>query len=43
MIIKVNGKPIGEISVKNPESVAIHPKTGAIYVIRRFKGNGFKY
>jgi DNA-binding beta-propeller fold protein YncE len=30
------GKEIGEISVKNPDSVAIHPRTGAIYVIRRF-------
>jgi DNA-binding beta-propeller fold protein YncE len=33
------GNPIGEISVKNPDMVAIHPKTGAIYVIRRFKGD----
>jgi DNA-binding beta-propeller fold protein YncE len=33
------GKEIGEISVKNPDRVAIHPKTGAIYVIRRFKGD----
>ncbi|MDD4889361.1 MAG: hypothetical protein PHU85_05485, partial [Phycisphaerae bacterium] len=30
------GKEIGEIAVKNPDSVAVHPKTGAIYVIRRF-------
>ncbi len=29
------GKEIGEVSVKNPDSVAVHPKTGAIYVIRR--------
>jgi DNA-binding beta-propeller fold protein YncE len=35
-----NGKEIGEISVKNPDRVAIHPKTGAIYVIRRFAGDG---
>ncbi len=30
------GKEIGEITVKNPDQVAVHPKTGAIYVIRRF-------
>jgi DNA-binding beta-propeller fold protein YncE len=30
------GKEIGAISVKNPDSVALHPKTGAIYVLRRF-------
>jgi hypothetical protein len=31
-----SGRQIGEIAVKNPDSVAVHPKTGAIYVIRRF-------
>jgi hypothetical protein len=31
------GKEIGEIAAKNPDSVALHPKTGAIYVIRRFR------
>ncbi len=30
------GKEIGEIAVKNPDVVAVHPKTGEIYVIRRF-------
>jgi DNA-binding beta-propeller fold protein YncE len=30
------GKEIGAISVKNPDRVALHPKTGAIYVLRRF-------
>jgi len=30
------GKEVGEIAVKNPDQVAVHPKTGAIYVIRRF-------
>ena len=30
------GKQIGEIPAKNPDVVAVHPKTGAIYVIRRF-------
>ena len=33
------GKEIGEIAVKNPDSVTIHPKTGAVYVIRRFQGD----
>ena len=33
------GKEIGEISAKNPDRVALHPRTGAIYVIRRFKGD----
>ena len=33
------GKEIGAISVKNPDVVALHPKTGAIYVIRRFLGD----
>jgi len=35
-VLDESGKEIGEISVKNPDSVAVHPKSGAIYVIRRF-------
>jgi NHL repeat len=30
------GKLIGEIAVKNPDAVSVHPMTGAIYVIRRY-------
>ncbi|MCY3018077.1 MAG: hypothetical protein NTW87_03475 [Planctomycetota bacterium] len=31
-----SGKEIGGLSVKNPDHVAVHPKTGEIYVVRRF-------
>ena len=30
------GKDIGAIAVKNPDRVVLHPRTGAIYVLRRF-------
>jgi DNA-binding beta-propeller fold protein YncE len=36
VVFDEGGKEIGEIAAKNPDAVAIHPATGAIYVIRRF-------
>ena len=36
VVFDEDGKPIGQIAVKNPDQVAVHPKTGAVYVIRRF-------
>jgi hypothetical protein len=36
VVFDEGGREIGEIAVKNPDLVAVHPKTGAIYVIRRF-------
>ena len=33
-VFSEDGKPLGEIAVKNPMQVAVHPVTGAIYVVR---------
>ncbi len=35
-VFSEDGKPVGEIAVKNPDLVNVHPETGAVYVIRRF-------
>jgi DNA-binding beta-propeller fold protein YncE len=37
------GKPLGKVAVKDPDQVAVHPKTGAIYVVTRgSRGKGKK-
>jgi hypothetical protein len=36
VVFDQSGKQIGEVAVKNPDCVSVHPKTGAIYVVRRF-------
>ena len=38
-----DGKEAGEISVANPDLVAVHPKTGAIYVLRRLRTGYYRY
>jgi DNA-binding beta-propeller fold protein YncE len=36
VVFTEEGRQIGEVAVNNPDRVAVHPRTGAIYVIRRF-------
>jgi hypothetical protein len=35
VVYSENGKQIGEFPCKNPEQIAVHPKTGAVYVLRK--------
>lgn len=36
VVYSEDAKELGEIAVKNPHQVVVHPKTGAIYVLRMF-------
>mgnify|MGYP000944914420 CR=1 FL=1 len=38
-----DGKEAGEIAVSNPDLVAVHPKTGAVYVLRRLRTGYYRY
>lgn len=35
VVFSESGKQIGEFPCKNPEQIAVHPKTGAVYVLRK--------
>jgi hypothetical protein len=34
-VFDASGKPLGKLAVREPDQVAVHPKTGAVYVLTR--------
>ncbi len=42
VVLDSGGKYLGEIAVKRPETIVVHPKTGAVYVLSMFGKREYK-